>query len=483
VTNGATVDVFDEAGREQDDDSAPPHFRLTGGGNAERLIYLHGRDLRYVHPWKQWLVWDGRRFSPDNTGDLMRRAKDTVLSMYAEVETLTDPARRRAAANHAIKSDSERLMREMINLARAYVPALPHQLDADPWKLTVANKTIDLRSGIALPHSRKDLITKLAPVMFDASATCPQWVTFLENVFRGDKDLVAFVQRAIGYSLTGDTGEQVLFLLHGAGANGKSTLVRTLLALLGDYGQQADFSTFLERRSEGPRNDLARLPGSRLVAAIEAEGNRRLAESLVKQLTGGDAIAARKLFSEFFEFTPQFKLWLAANHKPVIHGTDQAMWRRIRLIPFNVTVPEDRRDPELPQKLRAELPGILRWAIDGCVAWQKERLGVPPAVREATSSYRTEMDDLAGFLEECCEAGQEYRVGAGPLYEAYRTWCGHTGDQPLSQKLFGKTLTERGYHRVKSGTYAWFGLRLSDHWDRWDHSSGNSPMAALVEEG
>jgi putative DNA primase/helicase len=384
--------------------SEPRH--LTGGGNGQRLVDLHGLDIRYVHPWKQWLVWDGRRFQPDTTGELMRRAKMGVLRLYAEAAAERDPDRRKALATWARRSDSEARMREMINLAASepYVPVRPAELDSQPWRLNVEDGTIDLRTGELLPHSRRDLITKLAPVRFDPKATCPTWLAFLDRVLGHDADLVGFLQRAIGYSLTGDTGEQVLFFLYGTGANGKSTLLETLRALLGDYAQQTDFTTLLERRGDGPRNDIAALQGARFVAAIEAAEGRRLAEGLVKQLTGGDAVSVRKLYSEPFTFRPEFKLWLAANHKPVIRGTDQAIWRRIRLVPFTIAIPEGERDHELGLKLRAELPGILRWAVAGC------------------------------------------------------------------QKLFGQALTEREYHRVKSGTVAWLGLRLQDHTDNLDRS-------------
>jgi putative DNA primase/helicase len=236
----------------------------------------------------KWLVWDGRRFRVDEVGEVVQRAKKTALSIYGEAEAQPDPDKRKALAAWAVRTESEHLLREMVALARSdvQVRVTPEQLDANPWYLTVENGTLDLRTGNLFAHSRRDLITKLAPASYHPDATCPTWTCFLNRILAGDAELVAFLQRAIGYSLTGDTREQVLFFLHGNGGNGKTTLLELLLALLGDYAQKADFSTFLERRGEGPRNDLACLRGARLVPAVEAGDGHRLAEGLVKQVTG-----------------------------------------------------------------------------------------------------------------------------------------------------------------------------------------------------
>jgi putative DNA primase/helicase len=484
VSESETVESFEGFGLE--DEPAPPRiYRLTDGGNSDRLVDLHGPDLRYIHSWKQWFYWDSQRFQADTTGELMRRARDTILSMYESVRDQTDDQHRRALASWATRSDSEGMMRSMVSLAASdpRIATRPCDLDADPWRLTVENGTIDLRTGKLLVHSRRDRITKLAPVRFDAGATCPTWIDFLHCVLAGDGELLGFLQRAIGYSLTGDTSEQVLFFLCGSGANGKSTLLELLHTLLGDYAKQADFGTLLERRGDGPRNDVAALQGARLVTAIEASEGRRMDEGLVKQLTGGDTIVARRLYSEFFQFRPQFKLWLAANHRPVIRGTDHAIWRRIRLIPFTITISENQRDPELGRKLRAELPGILRWALEGCLAWQGGRLGNPPAVRDATAGYRTEMDVLAGFLEDCCELGEEHRAGATPLYQAYRCWCDSSVERAVSQKAFGQSLAERGYRRARGtgGRFGWFGLRLVNGVNGLSHSPITPPISAYAK--
>jgi putative DNA primase/helicase len=302
-------------------------------GNARRLVRLFGHRIGYVHPWRRWLVYDGIRWAPDETGELERLAKETVLSIYREALAAESDTERSELAKWAARCESHAQLRAMIDLAASEpgIPAVPDELDADPWVLNVENGTLDLRRGLLRAHEPADLITKFAPVAWDPAAPAPAWAGFLERILPGDPALFGFLQRAIGYSLTGNTGEQTLFFLHGRGSNGKSTLLETLRALLGDYGMQADAGTFLDRRRDGANNDLARLRSARFVAAIKAGEGQRLAEALVKTVTGGDTISARLLYSEFFEFRPQFKLWLAANHKPVIRGTDYAMWRRIPL--------------------------------------------------------------------------------------------------------------------------------------------------------
>jgi putative DNA primase/helicase len=263
----------------------------------------------------------------------------------------------------------------------------------------------------------------------------------------GNARLIAFLQRTVGHTLTGLTSEQVLFLLYGTGANGKTTFLEALRALLGDYARQTDFSSFLTQKTDRIRNDIARLAGARFVSAVEVQEGRALAEVIVKQLTGGDSVTARFLFKEFFEFVPQGKIYLAANHKPVIKGTDLGIWRRIVLVPFTVTIPPERQDKKLLEKLKAELPGILAWSVRGCLAWQKHGLEVPQEVQYATESYRDEMDVLKDFLTECCFEHPTAWVTAKALYQAYREWCERNGLRPLDQRDFGLRLTERCFDR------------------------------------
>jgi len=420
-------------------------YPLTDLGNSERLVERHGRDLGYVHPWGRFLVYDGTRWRVDDSGAVRRMAKDTVRSIYGEATDAADEAGRKAIAQHAIRSEARNRIDAMIDLGKDEVPVAPKQLDADPWKLNVLNGTIDLKTGELLPHSRADLITKLAPVEYDPDAKAPVFEGFLEAVLPSEA-LRKFVQRAIGYSLTGDISEQSLFFLHGSGANGKTTLMNVVLGLTGEYGKQAAPDLLVAKRGSHP-TELADLFGARYIASTEVEDGARFAESLVKQLTGGDRITARRMRENFWEFYPTHKLWLSANHKPSVKGTDHAIWRRIKTIPFEVTIPKAEQDPRLPELLGEELPGILAWAVRGCLEWQRGGLGEPEEVTQATESYRAEQDVLAAFIEECCvvEAGAWCKFKN--LYEAYQAWGAESGEPTETKRRFGNRLTERGFEK------------------------------------
>lgn len=432
----------------------PDGWPLTDLGNAERLVAAHGEDLRYCHPWRSWLSWDGKRWNLDDTGAVERRAKDTVRSMYHRLADIENREDARSLFKWAQKSESSGAARSMLSLAESEpgIPVRPGDLDLDPWLLNVANGTLDLRTGKLRPHRRADYFTKLSPVAYDPDAQCPQWLRFLGHTFAGDAELIEFVRRAIGYSLTGLTREQCLFLCHGPGRNGKSTFLKTVAAVLGeDYAQQAPAETLLTRDNRGATNDIARLRGARLVTAVETPEGRRLDENLAKQLTGGDKITARELYKEFFEFTPVLKLWIATNHRPEIRGTDLAIWRRIRLIPFEVIIAEEETDEDLGEKLLTELPGILAWAVAGCLAWQADGLRAPAAVVEATNKYRAEMDQVGRFIEERCDTGPASSSKAAALFEAYRTWATDSGEYPVTARKFRDQLLERSYTYVKRG--------------------------------
>ncbi len=434
-------------------------FNLTDLGNAERFDARHGRDVLYCYPWGKWLVWTGARWERDDSGRVHRMAKEAVRGIYAEAAAAEDEERRKALARHATRSEAEARIRAMLELAKSDVPVSPEQLDRDPWLLNCPNGTVDLRTGDLRPHRREDLLTKMAGVEYDPDAAAPAWAAFLERVLPGE-ELRGFVRRAAGYSATGDTSEQCMFINHGAGNNGKSTFQEALAAALGDYAMRAPTEMLMVRRTGGVPNDVARLKGARFVTASETEEGRRLAESLVKDLTGQDTITARFMRAEFFDFKPTHKLWLSTNHKPEIRGTDNAIWRRIRLIPWSVAIPPAERDRKLPEKLRAELAGVLAWAVQGSLEWQREGLGESEEVRAATAEYRAEQDVLAAFIEERCVIAPNASAPATPLYHVYKAWCEETGERVETQKRFGMRLTERGFEREKAGVYYWLGIGL-----------------------
>jgi putative DNA primase/helicase len=427
-------------------------FNCTDMGNGKRLVALHGHDLHYCPPGKKWFIWNGKLYLPDNGSEIMRRAKDTVQSIGSEIEASTDERLRSELVRHARSSESQTRLKGMIVCAQSEptIDIMPDNLDQDPWLLNCLNGTLDLRTGRLRGHRRSDLITKISPVKFIPKAECPVWLHFLRKIMGENATLISFLQRAVGYSLTGITWEQCLFILWGIGKNGKTTLLEVIKALLGkDFARQAASETFMQKARGGQiPNDLAALKGARLVTAPELEKDQCLSESLIKLATGEDEIIARFLYGEYFSYKPQFKLWMMANHKPVIRGTDDGIWRRLMLIPFKVQIPESGRDRQLINKLKAELPGILNWALQGCLEWQRDGLGIPQEVQDAVAEYRKDMDILGRFIEERCIRNPKSVTPATTIYEAYTLWAEANGEtNPLKQGAFGKALSDRGVDR------------------------------------
>ncbi len=444
-------------------ETAPRSFNLTDLGNAERLAARHGNDLRYCYGMKNFLVWNGTHWQEDKSGQAARYAKETVRAIHQEVATAPDKSK--DIAKHALASESKKRLHDMLMLVQSEpgIPIKREELDASPWLLNCSNGTLDLRTGALYPHRRGDLLARCLPTRYNPEAEAPQWIEFLITIFDGDADLIEYIQRVVGYTLTGDTSEQCFFLGYGKGNNGKSTFLETLYIVLGEYAQAAEFKAFLARDNEGVRNDIARMAGRRLVIAKEADRGRRFAESLIKSLTGGDTVTARFLYQDFFDFRPAFKVFLAVNHRPTIKGTDLGIWRRVRLIPFNVTIAEAQKDRDLPRKLAAEAEGILAWAVAGCLAWQRGGLGTPPAVEKATGAYREEMDLIKRYLEERCVEASAARVGTSLLFTQYRAWCEENHERGQeTQREFNERMLERGFVKARStgGRYVWQGIGL-----------------------
>jgi len=444
------------------DDETAERFNNTDLGNSRRLIAHHGQDLRYCYPWGSWLVYDGTRYAVDESGEIHRRAKQAVKEIYREAASAADDETRKALAKHAMRSESENRIQAMISLAKSEAPVMPAELDASAWVLNASNGTIALRSGALLEHRRDDLITKIAPVKYDPKASAPVWQSTLERVLPSE-EVRAFFKRLCGYAISGDVSEHILPVLYGTGANGKSTILNALLAVAGDYGMQAAPDLLIAKRGGHP-TEVADLFGMRLVASIEVEDGRRLAEALVKSLTGGDKVRARRMRQDFWEFDPTHTAFLCTNHKPEIRGTDNAIWRRIRLIPFTETIPLEEQDKKLPEKLRAELPGILTWCVEGCLEWQREGLQAPEEVRKATAGYRSEMDVIGAFLHEKCETGPDFKESFKVVYTRYEEWCAEAGEKAETRRKFNARLKERGGFTGRrsglGGSYEWHGLRL-----------------------
>jgi putative DNA primase/helicase len=450
------------------------HYERSDLGNAERFVDMHGGRVRWCPARKMFLFYDGRRWVWDECGEAVKLAQETARSIHKDAASEPDPAKQRDIAKFAISSQNEGRINGMLSQAKPHLAVRLEDLDKDPWAINCQNGTLDLRTGRLKAHDPADLITKAAPVEYKPEADCPRFYFFLKEVLVEDA-VVAFVKRYSGYSATGITRERLFAILYGFGKNGKTTLIELLQDVLGDYATNADTETILAKRHQGVGNDVAALKGARFVSAAEVEKGRRLAESKVKQLTGSDTVTARFLFGEPFNFRPEFKLWLSTNNKPVIQGTDDAIWDRIRLIPFTQRFEGSKADPKLPEKLREELPGVFAWIVEGCLEWQEHGLGEPESVAAATEQYRAEMDTLAAFLEDRCVVQKDLVAPATPLYKEYRFWCEGAGEKPETQKMFGMRLRERGFINAKITSGAekdrkgWFGIGLrADHPDPED---------------
>jgi len=439
-------------------------FAMTDLGNSERLIYHYGDVIRYCHLWKKWIVWDGKRWLKDDSGAIYRLAKDTVRSINAEAAIEQDYSKKGEISKWAFLSESSYRIEAIVKLTTNELPISPDDLDQDVWFLNVENGIIDLRTGeFSEDHLKEKFITKLANVKYDPDAKCPLWENFLHEIFEGNEELIDYIQKAIGYSMTSDDREQVLFFLHGLGQNGKTTFLNIIMTMLGEYAKDADPSTFMDKKFDGgPKNDVARLKGARFVRSSEIAEGKYLDEDFIKRVTGHEGLTARFLYGEIFDFAPKFKLWMISNNKPTIRGSDFAIWRRLMTIPFNYRVPNEKRDKTLEAKLDSELPGILNWVIKGCIKWRSEGLNPPEIVVLANTEYKDEMDPLKDFLDDVCNIGVVNKIPAGELYAAYRTYCYCMRTETISQQSFGRRLSQLGLKKSREfdGRY-WEGIEIN----------------------
>lgn len=435
---------------------------FTDTGNARRLARLHSEDLRYVEEFGHWLVWDGSVWRRDTTGELYRRAKSIPIDLLHEAAADPDASRREAIARHAAKTESERSIRAMIHLAKSEppIPARPDDFDADPLMLNTPKGMIDLQTGEIHSHDRAAMCTRSTGAGYVPGARSELWEKCLET-WLPNSEVRSFVQRIVGYSVIGTVTEHILPILYGLGANGKSVFIEAIRRALGEYAAQTPAETLVGSRTTGVPNDVARLKGARFVTASETEENGRLSEGKVKSMTGGDRLIARFMRGEWFEFSPTFTVWLSTNHRPVVQGTDEGIWRRLKLIPFNVRIPEDQRDPELAAKLDRELEGVLAWAVEGALEYQRIGLCPPAAVEAATNEYRRDQDVIGAFIAEECIEDPNGTVSIAELFERFEGWCGRSGEKSGSKRAFGQKLEERGLSKGRSANARiWRGLSL-----------------------
>lgn len=436
--------------------SRPVLRTMDDMGNAMRIIDMFGDKIRYNHVEKRWMYYDERRWCYDDTGAIFRIADSMIENMSKEMEYYVrengeNDELTEAMKKHIKNSRSNKAKKNMTAELQHHIPVLPIDLDRHKTIINAPNGLINLKTGELFPHDPEKFITKILSVEYTDHADCPQWLSFLDDIFSGDKDLIRYIQKAIGYSMTGSTSEQCVFFMYGTGRNGKSTFLEVIRDIFGGYITNIQPETIMVKNGNtgAANSDIARLKGARMVTSVEPNEGMRINEGLLKQLTGDDVVTARKLYSDEFEFKPEFKLWMATNHKPIIRGTDTGIWRRIHLIPFTVQIPEEKVDRKLPYKLKAELPAILKWCIDGCILWQREGLGMPAAVLRSVQEYRKEMDVISVFIEACCVEGVNESVNASRLFSAYAQWCGENNEYCMSNTKFGVEMAKK-YQKIHS---------------------------------
>jgi len=442
--------------------------------NAKLFTSMFEDEFLYCHSSKKWLRYNGYKWDWCLKGEEVEAAKVICAELASRAGNLIklDPTNNEAKlwASHARTSRNNKRIAAMLELATSEPNmsiASIQELDSDCMLLGVANGVIDLTTGSMVSPDPKLMISKQVNCRFIHSETCPQWLDFMQQTFQDDQEMIAYIQKALGYSLTGDVGEEVLHFCFGTGSNGKSVMANVIQDLMGDYVSTANIDLMAVRDSSAS-NDIARLAGARVVLANETKENQKLDDQKLKALVSTEMITARVLYGEFFEFRPQFKIWLRGNHKPIVTDSSEGAWRRIRLVPFDNQIPLDRKDYGLQEKLLSEKEGILNWMIEGCLIWQKERLtNIPQRIQEASDGYREESDVLGEFIEDCCSVDKKYSIDQKVLYSTWKTWCFGNGLQPFTQKSLTRQLTSRSFKTERRkengvGVRYYLGLRLND---------------------
>lgn len=441
----------------------------TDIANSRRFARQHGMKVHFT-PERGWFVWDGRRWVVDEKLITVQElAKSTALRIFDEVKAA---ANRDELYRHAKRSQSRQAIESMLSLARSE-PGIPLRLtdfDSNGWLFNVANGTVDLRTGQLVAHQPDQLISNISEVVFEPGAEAKLWGSFLCRVTDGNDELYAYLRRLVGYLLVADVSDQSLHFLYGLGANGKSVFCEVLQRLLGDYAITASPDLIMLRRHGGIPNDVARLRGVRVALMNETSQGSRFDEAKLKDLTGGDTLTARFLHQEFFDFRPSHRILIRGNHKPAINGTDEGIWRRLRLVPFTVQIPPDEQDRDLLHKLEGELPGILQWAIAGCLEWQREGLKPPAIISDAVRQYREESDTLGRFIVENCEVRKPGQVKSSSFYQRYQQFAEHAGERWIAAKDVPAEMERRGfvYKRGTGGQRLYLGIEFAQSEALWE---------------
>ena len=464
-------------------------YTLDDTGNANMLYDACDGAFMYSYTDKKWLYYNGGKWSYDATGEIYKTIDAAIAQMstlddlyaptldpedegYKDQEKIFDAwvKHKKKSRSHSSKSATEKELQYRVSVE-------PKDLDAHPDIVNFRNCTLNLRTMQTTDHCISDNITKIIDIDYLPAAAAPKkWLQFLDDIF-GDAELISYIQKACGYCLSGSTAEQCVFFLFGNGRNGKSTFLEVVRGILGEYATNVQPSTIMVKKSggSGANSDIARLKGARLVTSVEPNEGDRLDEGLIKQITGGDVVTARKLYGEEFEFCPEFKLWMATNHKPLIRGRDMGIWRRIHLIPFTVTIPDEKVDRDLKVKLAAEKESILKWMVDGYIRWVKEGLQLPPCMVNATNEYKHEMDSIASFIDACCVVEEGATVGATEIFTAYNRWAKEFNEYEMSSTKFGRELNKK-FNKYKDGRgcMVYRGLRIGDKPNDYCITIGNN---------
>lgn len=443
-------------------------FAMSDIGNAERLVAFFGQKLAYCHEQRTWFIWSGSYWKADNMLETQNLIQRIVKQIGIAASRLGDEDDRKMWWKFCIASSNSHRIAGAITLARSdhAVAHATSDFDTNCYLLNVKNGTIDLRTGIIRPFKQSDFITKISNATYDQKAECPNWLKFLDLIMMGNQELVDFLQCAVGYSLTGSIAERVLFILYGGGDNGKTQFLNTLGELYGDYGGVCSTATLYSKRDAGGiPNDLAAQRGKRFVSATEGQEHRRLDEAAVKRVTGGDPVRARFLNKEWFDYFPEFKVWFGTNYRPIIKGTDDAIWNRIRLVPFKMKIPKEDQIKDYWRELIKELPGILNWALEGCKRWQTDGLKQPKEVQQATSEYRSDEDIAANFVKDAMITDRKAVTRTSEIYKRYQEWCKETGEYPpMKKNNLSRKLSGLGYKLNRSGGISsCCGLRVKEY--------------------
>ncbi|MDP4460398.1 phage/plasmid primase, P4 family [Staphylococcus hyicus] len=435
-------------------------------GNADRFIDRYGELYKYSYISNKFYIYDGTKWAVDDRGSIRRLIDEMIADMKNEKILVAEGVDEEEAQENFDKfykkTRGTQSKKNITNELMHRQPVTPDDFDKDNMLLNVANGYIDLTSRELYPHDITQMFSQIANTDYSEKMQPAVWLDFLNDIFDGDKEVIRYIQKALGYSLTGSTREQVMFILHGKGRNGKSIFVETIAEILGDYSNNMQAKSLMVKKNDNVNTDIARLSKARFVTSSEPNEGFRFDEGLIKQITGGDKVTARFLYAEEFEYTPKFKIWVSTNHKPIIRGTDDGIWRRLVLIPFEVQIPEEKVDKDLKYKLLREAPAILNWMTEGAYMWMQEGLEMPDKLKDASQSYRTEMDVVEQFIEEKCNRMKGARETGKKLYDEYKVWADENNEYKMDKNKFGKKMKEKFESKKMNNGVNYIGIELKE---------------------